>query len=245
MKRTKLRIGLTTAAVITALLLGPVPAATAAPAGSYPDGTLLQEDGGKRVALIVAGARIDFADAKALTEAGCANGDPTVIPPKDFDAIPAGPDPLYAAVDDEVAVDRLTPDPHYRTDCRPVHRADRRAPEVIFAQGFAAKDVHNGQYDIRSYVLKNQPSPFVSTSYRDDLYKEWKSPYYYFLDAPGGIDVNATIGDDHQYAEQEEVAFPGGIMSRFIEKGCPVDRQTLKLVKDKCVENPNFEPWRG
>ena len=94
-------------------------------------------------------------------------------------------------------------------------------------------------------MLQNQPSPFVSTTYRDDLYKDWKSPYYYFIDAPGGIDVNATIGDDHKYAEQEEVAFPGGILTRFIEKGCPVDRETLKLIVSECVDNPDYRPWRA
>lgn len=242
MNRTKIRLGLAAAAVAATMLLATGPASAAA--DSYPDGTLLHKDGTEQIAMIVAGARVGFDDMKAVEKAGCDTGPATTVPAAAFDAIPDEPDPLYAAVDDEVAVDRIEPDPRYRSDCHPVYRADRRSPEVIFEQGFAAKDVQNGQYNVRSYVLKNQPSPFVSTTYRDDLYKEWKSPFYYLVDAPGGVDVNATIGDDHQYAEQEEVAFPGGVMSKFVKKGCPVDRQTLKLIAAKCVDNPGYQPWR-
>ncbi|WP_415646869.1 ADP-ribosyltransferase [Stackebrandtia soli] len=200
------------------------------------------EDG--PAAVLIGGQRLDFDSVDAAQESGCGTGRVTVLPKRVFDSIPSGPDPLFAALDRDVDVERITPEPAYRDNCDTVYRADGRAPEVIFAEGFAPKDTKDGQYDVKQYVLKNQPSPFVSTTYRDDLYKAWKSPYYYYVDAPGGIDVNETIGDDHKYADQAEVAFPGGIDTRFIVMGCPVDRETLTIDESECEANPNYRPWR-
>lgn len=208
------------------------------------DGTLVQRGFSDTVAMMLDGARIDFDDMADVKEAGCYTTRRVVLPAVLFDAIPQEPDRLYAALDHSVDVEAITPDPQYRSDCHPVYRADGRAPEVIFQEGFAAKDVADGQYDVQKYVLKNQPSPFVSTTYRDDLYKDWKPRFYYEVDAPGGIDVNMTIGDDHKYADQEEIAFPGGLDTRFVVKGCPVDRATLTIDESECQDNPNYEPWR-
>ncbi|MDT0268835.1 ADP-ribosyltransferase [Streptomyces sp. DSM 44915] len=161
-------------------------------------------------------------------------------------ACPTVEDPLYAANNQAVEVERISPDPSFRTDCRQLYRADGRAPEVVFAEGFEPRDVTDGQYDLEQYVLVNQPSPFVSTSYDHDLYKNWRSAgYNYYIDAPGGIDVNATIGDQHRWADQEEVAFPGGIATEFIVGACPVDSATRTEIMTECVDNPHYEPWRG
>ncbi|MFR9726281.1 ADP-ribosyltransferase [Streptomyces sp. MS19] len=160
-------------------------------------------------------------------------------------ACPTVDDPLYAAATPGVDVDRISPDPAWRTDCRQLYRADRRDPAVVFAAGFEPRDVVDGQYDLEQYVLVNQPSPFVSTTYDHDLYKEWSSgSFNYYIDAPGGIDVNATIGDQHRWADQEEVAFPGGIASAFIAGACPVDPETRTEIMADCVDNPHYEPWR-
>ncbi|MFH8928267.1 ADP-ribosyltransferase [Streptomyces pristinaespiralis] len=153
-------------------------------------------------------------------------------------------DPLHAAADRSVDVDRITPKPSFRDNCRQLYRADGRAPEVIFDQGFHPKAPQNGQYDIEKYVLVNQPSPFVSTTYDHDLYKQWNSAWNYYIDAPGGIDVNRTIGDTHRWAEQAEVAFPGGIARDFIVGACPVDKQTKREIMSECRDNPNYLPWR-
>ncbi|ONK11067.1 ADP-ribosyltransferase [Streptomyces sp. MP131-18] len=160
-------------------------------------------------------------------------------------ACPSVQDPLYAAATRDVDVDRISPAPAHRTDCRQLYRAENRSPAVIFEEGFRPKDV-NGQYDLEAYVLKNQPSPFVSTTYDHDLYKEWgRAKYNYYVDAPGGIDVNATIGDQHRWADQVEVAFPGGIDRSFIVGACPVDRTTDTEIMAECVDNPHYEPWRA
>ncbi|WP_413759047.1 ADP-ribosyltransferase [Streptomyces sp. MMBL 11-3] len=153
-------------------------------------------------------------------------------------------DPTAAAADPRVDIRRITPEPVWRTGCGTLYRSDARGPAVVFEQGFHPRDVVNGQYDIEQYVLVNQPSPYVSTSYDHDLYKTWwKSGYNYYIDAPGGVDVNRTIGDTHRWADQVEVAFPGGIARRYIIGVCPVDKKTKTEIMSECESNPHYEPW--
>ncbi|MFJ9175577.1 ADP-ribosyltransferase [Streptomyces sp. NPDC102360] len=159
---------------------------------------------------------------------------------------PVVPDRLYAAID-RVPLDKISPDPEYRNDCQTLYRADGRAPAVIFKEGFAPKDSVNGQYDLEQYVLRNQPSPFVSTTRDHDLFKKWTKwmkggAYNYYIDAPNGIDVNETIGDTHKYADQFEVAFPGGVASRFVIGACPINKETNTEIMSDCVSNPEFQP---
>ncbi|MCC9709765.1 hypothetical protein E4N62_33615 [Streptomyces sp. MNU76] len=153
-------------------------------------------------------------------------------------------DPVHAAADRRVDVARITPEPVWRKSCGTLYRSDSRGPAVVFEQGFHPKDVIDGQYDIESYVLVNQPSPYVSTTYDHDLYKTWyKSGYNYYIDAPGGVDVNKTIGDQHKWVDQVEVAFPGGIRTEFIVGVCPVDKKTKTEKMSECESNPHYEPW--
>ncbi|WP_371662712.1 ADP-ribosyltransferase [Streptomyces sp. NBC_00280] len=167
--------------------------------------------------------------------------------PKAVTKAPACPqfdDPIKAAVDRRVDVDRITPDPVWRKTCGTLYRSDGRGPEIVFAEGLKPKDVINGQYDIEKYVLVNQPSPYVSTTYDHDLYKTWwKSGYNYYIDAPGGVDVNRTIGDTHKWADQVEVAFPGGIDRKYIIGVCPVNKTTKVEIMSACESNPHFEAW--
>ncbi|MFF3486258.1 ADP-ribosyltransferase [Streptomyces sp. NPDC002701] len=162
-------------------------------------------------------------------------------------AAPACPqfyEPAPAAADPRVDIDRITPEPVWRTSCGTLYRSDGRGPSVVFEEGFHPRDVVNGQYDIEQYVLVNQPSPYVSTSYDHDLYKTWwKSGYNYYIDAPGGVDVNRTIGEKHRWAEQVEVAFPGGIARQYIIGVCPVDKKTRTEIMSDCESNPHYEPW--
>lgn len=153
-------------------------------------------------------------------------------------------DKIKAAADRRVDVDRITPAPAWRTTCGTLYRADGRGPEIVFQEGFKPKDVVNGQYDLEQYVLVNQPSPYVSTTYDHDLYKKWwKSGWNYYIDAPGGIDVNQTIGDTHQWADQVEVAFPGGIARKYIIGVCPVNKTTKVEIMSGCQSNPHYEAW--
>ncbi|MFG2680222.1 ADP-ribosyltransferase [Streptomyces sp. NPDC048392] len=168
----------------------------------------------------------------------------TTSPAKAAPSCPRFDDKTRAAADPGVDVDRITPEPVWRTTCGTLYRSDSRGPQTVFEEGFHAKDVYNGQYDVEKYVLVNQPSPFVSTSYDHDLYKTWyKSGYNYYIDAPGGIDVNETIGDTHRWADQVEVAFPGGIQRKYIIGVCPVDKQTKTEIMSDCESNPHYRPW--
>ncbi|MEJ1198964.1 MULTISPECIES: ADP-ribosyltransferase [unclassified Streptomyces] len=169
---------------------------------------------------------------------------PATAPAKAAPACPQFDDKLKAAADSGVDVARITPEPVWRTTCGTLYRSDSRGPQVVFEEGFHAKDVQNGQYDVEKYVLVNQPSPYVSTTYDHDLYKTWyKSGYNYYIDAPGGIDVNKTIGDTHKWADQVEVAFPGGIQRQYVIGVCPVDRQTKTEIMSECESNPYYKPW--
>ncbi|MGW0224597.1 ADP-ribosyltransferase [Streptomyces tendae] len=185
--------------------------------------------------------------AVLATTAATAPGAATARPAAAAKAAPACPqfdDKTKAAADRGVDIDRITPEPVWRTTCGTLYRSDSRGPQVVFEEGFHAKDVQNGQYDVEKYVLVNQPSPYVSTSYDHDLYKTWyKSGYNYYIDAPGGIDVNKTIGDTHKWADQVEVAFPGGIQRKYIIGVCPVDRQTKTEIMSECESNPHYQPW--
>ncbi|WP_406386745.1 ADP-ribosyltransferase [Streptomyces sp. NBC_01618] len=157
---------------------------------------------------------------------------------------PVVADDLFAAAD-PVDIRRIAPRPSWRDNCRQLYRADGRGPQTIFDEGFHARDIVYGQYDLEKYVLVNQDSPFVSTTYDHDLYKRWKSEFNYYIDAPGGIDVNKTIGDTHKYADQVEVAFPGGVDRTFIVGACPIDQATKTEIMNKCVDNPHYKPWRS
>ncbi|OXS32331.1 ADP-ribosyltransferase [Streptomyces sp. XY006] len=177
----------------------------------------------------------------------------TAAAPAQAPARPAAPAPAAcpvqyddkaeAAADRRVDLGRITPDPSWRTTCGTLYRADGRGPSVVFEEGFRPRDVVNGQYDLEKYVLVNQPSPYVSTTYDHDLFKKWKSAFNYYVDAPGGVDVNKTIGDTHKYADQQEVAFPGGIARRYIVGVCPVDKATKTEIMSDCESNPHYKPW--
>ncbi|MER8071664.1 ADP-ribosyltransferase [Streptomyces sp. NPDC094034] len=190
------------------------------------------------------------AGAAPVTSAPVTSGPVTSAPArasfKAAESCPRVDDPIFAAADRTVEVERITPTPAWRTDCRQLYRADSRKPEVIFEQGFHPKAPLDGQYDVEKYVLVNQPSPYVSTSYDHDLYKQWyKSGFNYYIDAPGGIDVNKTIGDTHKWAAQAEVAFPGGISRERIVGVCPVDKVKKTEIMSECLDNPHYQPWRG
>ncbi|GAA3993850.1 MULTISPECIES: ADP-ribosyltransferase [Streptomyces] len=185
--------------------------------------------------------------AVLATTAATTPRQPAAPAPTAAAAAPACPqfdDPVEAAVDHRVDVGRITPDPVWRKTCGTLYRSDGRGPDIVFEQGFHPKDVVNGQYDIEKYVLVNQPSPYVSTTYDHDLYKTWwKAGYNYYIDAPGGVDVNKTIGDTHKWADQVEVAFPGGIARKYVIGVCPVDKKTKVEIMSDCESNPYYEPW--
>ena len=62
--------------------------------------------------------------------------------------------------------------------------------------------------------------------------------YVYKVRAPGGIDVNATLGR-HLNVTEREIAFPGGIARQFVEGAHKVMPDGSR---GAWIPNPHFSP---
>ncbi|MEH1124877.1 scabin-related ADP-ribosyltransferase [Micromonospora sp. CPCC 206061] len=204
--------------------------------------TLIKKPSAPTVAMVLNNTRVDYTDQQEVNALGCADRPTQMVPARVFDAISNQPDRLYPAATRAVDLGRITPTPSWRKNCFQIFRADNRDPAENFANGFHPLNL-NGQYNLREYVLNKQPSPFVSTTYYKGLYSRWKPSYYYCIDAPSGIDVNETIGSDHEYAWQVEVAFPGGVDHRFIVGAWPYNESTGQL--GSFTRNTNYDGNRS
>ncbi|WP_197376631.1 WXG100-like domain-containing protein [Mycolicibacterium baixiangningiae] len=93
----------------------------------------------------------------------------------------------------------------FRDDTDLLYREDTRPPEVVFAEGFAINPDTRGLSKVFN---------FISTTRNPELgYLKPTSTgrrFRYTIDAPGGVDVNRTVGIDPS-AYQQEISFPGGI----------------------------------
>ena len=111
-----------------------------------------------------------------------------------------------------------------RTTNELLYRSDDRPPKVIFEEGFQVLDASNN--DLNTFVNDNNASNFVSTTRDENLYQRWGSDFRYTIDAPGGIDVDATMPDGpyapHTAAPEFEIAFQGGIPAENIVGAHPV-----------------------
>lgn len=129
-------------------------------------------------------------------------------------------------------------------------RWDRREPNDIFQNGFIPQrpdSWDDSEGNLASYVRVNSPSMFVSASRyvnRNGRPYYWQprdrtNQWQYEIFAPGGLDVNLSLGPDHQYANQNEIAFPGGVRPEFIRLARQYD-SSGNLVR--IIANPNFNP---
>jgi len=110
--------------------------------------------------------------------------------------------------------------PNWRETNETLYRSDNRPPDIIFKEGFQPLDPSNT--DLVDFVRNNTPSNYVSTTTDSELYKSWGSRYRYTIDSPGGIDVNSAI-PDNIFANESEIAFPGGIAPENIVGAHVVD----------------------
>jgi hypothetical protein len=136
-----------------------------------------------------------------------------------------------------VDIDRISPAPVWRSDVDPLWRADGRSPDLVFEEGFRPRDTTH--LDLDDFVHNNTPSGFVSTSLDDAIYQGWPGARYrYDIDAPGGIDVNATL-PHNRFATELEIAFPGGIDTRYV-------RGAREILSDGTlgpfIPNPSYSP---
>jgi hypothetical protein len=145
-------------------------------------------------------------------------------------------DPLYAAADRSVDIATITPEPVWRTSNEPLWRHDDRPPSEIFANGFEPWDPSNT--DLAGFVYYNESSAFVSSTRNEGL--DWSRVYRYEIRAPGGIDVNRTLGEV-VFPGEAEIAFPGGISPRFIAGAHRVGLDGLPI-PGSWIPNPFFNP---
>jgi hypothetical protein len=135
-------------------------------------------------------------------------------------------------------------DTHFRIDQAPLVRDDSRDPLDIFNNGFAPRDPANT--NLASFV-GGDPGAFVSTTRKPHLNHlghsgPFETVFRYPIDAPGGIDVNATLGDTNIFDDQDEVAFPGGIRRENIAEAERVGNGQGPLELWPFHVNRNFDP---
>ena len=129
-------------------------------------------------------------------------------------------------------------------------RWDRRPPNEILRDGFVPQvttsDPSLNETDLYLYAKDNVKSIFVSTT-KTQIRKNKKyvwTPrsaasgivYQYEIFAPGGVDVNESLGQQSPFPEQLEIAFPGGIRPEYI-------RSVREMSGNRLVRiwrNPNF-----
>jgi uncharacterized protein YukE len=145
-------------------------------------------------------------------------------------------DPLYPAANRSVDVAAITPEPVWRTSNEPLWRHDDRPPSEIFANGFEPWDPSNT--DLAGFVRRDEASAFVSSTRNEALV--WGSQYRYEIWAPGGIEVNRTLGEV-VFPREAEIAFPGGISPRFISGAHRIGWDGLPI-PGSWVPNPFFNP---
>ncbi|MDH6133294.1 uncharacterized protein YukE [Kitasatospora sp. MAA4] len=130
-------------------------------------------------------------------------------------AVPANTDPLAVAVDRNVDIDAISHTPVFRDTNGPLYRMANRPPEQAFKEGFAPHDT--GKTDLLRYANGGYDSAFVGTSKVPEISAKFLRRFQYEFDAPGGIDVNATLGELSPHPGEQEVVFPGGIRPEFIK----------------------------
>ncbi len=131
-----------------------------------------------------------------------------------------------------------------RSNSRPIIEAelewlwrwDRRHPRTIFRTGFVpVVNINNLEFGIsneatnlRNYVGQNTNSVFVSTTRTRWTPRARAGRFRYNIFAPGGIDVNPTLGQ-HVHQNQMEIAFFGGIRTQYIHSAVEFDRNSLQV----------------
>ncbi len=159
----------------------------------------------------------------------------------DLGELVGGEDRLEAAANRDVDVDAIAPEPVWRESDEPLYRSDYRAPDEIFRDGLKPWNTDN--VDLEGYVFTNERSAFVATTTNEELYQQggWgKRDYRYTIDAPGGIDIVSTLPEvQNVHPGQDEIAFPGGVDTRYIQG---VHRVNTDGTLGEWIPNPNYEP---
>ena len=111
---------------------------------------------------------------------------------------------------------------------RPTFRGDSRPPSEVFNDGFEAV---GGDMDLLRHAEGYPNSGYVSTSTSPTVARDF-GPNVYEVRAPGGIDLNATLGARSPFPNELEIAFPGRVQSCHIV-GCTT-------ASGRWVPNPGY-----
>lgn len=147
----------------------------------------------------------------------------------------------------------------WRNDDNTLWRGDTRENvEDLFDEGFIPRG--DTMVPLAEYIVKGggQNSAHVSTTCEEWVAQKFatygaaKTGWVYEIDAPGGIDVNATAAVNRYespYLWNKEIDFPGGIEGRYIKKACKyhltkTDPKTKVNTYDNlgCKTNKGFRP---
>jgi hypothetical protein len=132
----------------------------------------------------------------------------------------------------------------WRRDNASTYRVGNRGP-TVFNDGFPTRNID--YLNVRDHVNYNPAnSGFVSASSNPDFWESASdAKYYYHLDAPGGVDVNATLGNNSLDFE-DEIAYPGGIRPERVQGLWPIlhDPVTWEPYLGDYIPNPNYVPLK-
>lgn len=135
----------------------------------------------------------------------------------------------------------VTPTDHvHGTDRDPLTRVDNRHPDEVFQDGFKPWN-SNGNNDLQVHVDDSPRGNLVSASRNPEGVGAY--PWLYDIDAPGGIDLNATAlehGNLEPNWGENEVTFPGGIPARYIRGAQQYDEFDNPI--GDYLSNPNYRP---
>jgi hypothetical protein len=159
---------------------------------------------------------------------------------------------LEAAVNHDVDVSKITPQPLEWSKGGSTFRSDDRGPEDVYDNGFSPWN--SEPVDIGEYVQNNTHSALVSTTMNPSLFERWDKEWLHVVNTgPGiGIDVDATLKNAGQSnlikLGEEEIAHPGGIKTQYIQ-GAWKTYETGQVghwlglppsIKGRWIDNPHF-----
>ncbi|MCI2423077.1 hypothetical protein MOQ72_37235 [Saccharopolyspora sp. K220] len=156
------------------------------------------------------------------------------------DAVENMEDDLDNTAAEPIAAEDLPDDAVWRTTNEPLYRSDQRHWDDVFSDGFSPPG--NDISDLRGHVDGHKTSGYVSTTTNPDHFQHANKRFFYEIDAPGGVDINQSLGS-HQFEWESEIAAPGGIVPERIRGGwAVVYDDTGAPLLTHWVDNPNYVP---
>ncbi|NEA64095.1 hypothetical protein [Streptomyces sp. SID12488] len=128
----------------------------------------------------------------------------------------------------------------WRQDDDTLHVFSDLAPDEVFRTGLLPGG-HNPVHLLKHAADAPADSAYLTAGRRTDHPRSATARWRYDLRVPGGIDLNATLDIASPFPDRHEVAFPGGVGSRFVQGA---QRLTDGAPDGTRHENPGFAPDR-